>query len=392
MAEPGYVYVLFNPALNGLVKIGRSKGNPNDRAAELSSATGVPSRFEVVFDAYFADADGVERYLHDTLAQKGLRFNPNREFFQMTVSDAVKAVVAAQSLFPTADPVAENGLEKGPLANLDELCDVADGLWDGDGDALQDSERAIKLYRTAISGGSQRALLSLARHWLVDENAVQWQELRRPLEQAMDMGGIEASGYLAIGMIRSNQAENANKCWERLCSRIRELEDTVAATWAFRYAVLMPIPNVKCEHVCAFRPYRHLAFRGVSDGSNQLRLELALFPEIEHQEALGKIEKTTKSEILIMADGESLYGSRRDAKLGWTFEVGDDVCFVADESVMPPAHWQFTRGATWINEPSFQHGSALGYILSERLTLDISRQPSPDRRMTPATPPCNRSH
>ena len=63
MQEPGYVYVLFNPALKGLVKIGLTGRDPKGRAAELFG-TGLPTAFEVVYDAYFANARMVEQFIH----------------------------------------------------------------------------------------------------------------------------------------------------------------------------------------------------------------------------------------------------------------------------------------------------------------------------------------
>jgi hypothetical protein len=39
----GYIYVLTNPNMPGLVKIGYTQRLPRERANELSRATGVPS-------------------------------------------------------------------------------------------------------------------------------------------------------------------------------------------------------------------------------------------------------------------------------------------------------------------------------------------------------------
>ena len=44
---PGWVYVLTNPAMPGLVKIGLTSRNPQVRAAELTQATGVPAPFVI---------------------------------------------------------------------------------------------------------------------------------------------------------------------------------------------------------------------------------------------------------------------------------------------------------------------------------------------------------
>ena len=83
----GIVYVLTNPAMPGIVKIGRtSRGSIDARLAELYS-TGVPVPFECAFAGHVADHDRVERAFH--LAFGPYRINPKREFFQIEPEQAV---------------------------------------------------------------------------------------------------------------------------------------------------------------------------------------------------------------------------------------------------------------------------------------------------------------
>src|SRR5579864_8404939 len=60
----GYVYVLSNPCMPGLLKIGFTERNVEARAKELSSATGVPAGYDVeaVFPA--TDAAAAEAAIH----------------------------------------------------------------------------------------------------------------------------------------------------------------------------------------------------------------------------------------------------------------------------------------------------------------------------------------
>jgi hypothetical protein len=51
----GYLYILSNPAMAGLLKIGLTTRVVVDRVPELSAATGVPSVFTV--EAYFESSD-----------------------------------------------------------------------------------------------------------------------------------------------------------------------------------------------------------------------------------------------------------------------------------------------------------------------------------------------
>jgi len=86
----GYVYILLNPALKGQVKIGCTTNSPEDRASELSR-TGVPHEFVVAYAERVSDCEAVERLLHEKFA--GVRVNPNREFFRVTVQDAIRAAI-----------------------------------------------------------------------------------------------------------------------------------------------------------------------------------------------------------------------------------------------------------------------------------------------------------
>ena len=83
----GIVYVLTNPAMPGLVKIGRtSRGSVEARLGELYS-TGVPVPFECVFAGKIQDEAKVERAFHTAFGP--YRVNPKREFFQIEAEQAI---------------------------------------------------------------------------------------------------------------------------------------------------------------------------------------------------------------------------------------------------------------------------------------------------------------
>ena len=63
-AIKGYVYVLSNPRMPGLVKVGCSTRPVDERVAELNSATAVPAPF--VVEAYFASSSmGMRGFLRE---------------------------------------------------------------------------------------------------------------------------------------------------------------------------------------------------------------------------------------------------------------------------------------------------------------------------------------
>lgn len=81
----GYVYILTNPSMPGIVKIGRTSRSVDGRAAELYQ-TGVPLPFVVETQVFSPDCVSLERSVHDDMAK--LRLNGGREFFRSAVEDA----------------------------------------------------------------------------------------------------------------------------------------------------------------------------------------------------------------------------------------------------------------------------------------------------------------
>ena len=81
------VYVLTNPAMPGLVKIGQtSQEDANLRISQLY-ATGVPVPFHLEFACRVEDSEAVEQALHIAFAPN--RVNPRREFFRIDPEQAI---------------------------------------------------------------------------------------------------------------------------------------------------------------------------------------------------------------------------------------------------------------------------------------------------------------
>ena len=89
---PNIIYVLTNPAMPGLVKIGMTdKDNVQHRMSELYT-TGVPFPFECVAARQINDADAleIEKALHTAFSPN--RVNPSREFFEID-SEQVQVIL-----------------------------------------------------------------------------------------------------------------------------------------------------------------------------------------------------------------------------------------------------------------------------------------------------------
>jgi hypothetical protein len=336
--EPGFVYVLFNPSLNGLVKIGRSSRDPEDRAVELSSTTACPTPFVVAYDAYFADACAVERFIHERLTEKGFRKASNREFFQMPVAEAVKTVVAAQAIFDLARPDAVGPCVQDAhgLDALADICQLAEALYDGKGDVLEDHDRAIELYRTAAKAGSGRGLFGLAWAWLREDPRVEWGEIRPLLQNAMERGFVEASAYFAVGMVRANHEANARKCWDRFFEDFHLFDEESRVVWGMRYVTHTPVDDVTDNHREALNPYRdQIRTRFEHNPYSRVKLELMLFPEIKYPVQIGQVVAVGAHNIAVSSGDGIFSGHKTEVKLGTSLRVGQSVKFIRNPLASP---------------------------------------------------------
>ncbi|WP_395144715.1 GIY-YIG nuclease family protein [Armatimonas sp.] len=92
------VYVLTNPAMPGLVKIGYT--TQEDVATRLGQlySTGVPVPFDLEFACKTPNAAEVEKALHTAFGPN--RINPKREFFRIEPEQAI----AILKLLPIPSP------------------------------------------------------------------------------------------------------------------------------------------------------------------------------------------------------------------------------------------------------------------------------------------------
>ncbi len=84
MTIRGWIYIITNKAMPGLLKIGYSTKDPELRAAELAN-TGSPHRYVVEYDALVNEPRSVEQKIHRALADK----NEGKEWFRCEVVEAI---------------------------------------------------------------------------------------------------------------------------------------------------------------------------------------------------------------------------------------------------------------------------------------------------------------
>jgi len=89
----GSVYVLVNPQIYNLVKIGYTRQDVEDRARQLSG-TGVPGNWEVAHETEARRPEHLEEKVHRKLSEQ--RIQENREFFRVDPEEAARVIEKMQ--------------------------------------------------------------------------------------------------------------------------------------------------------------------------------------------------------------------------------------------------------------------------------------------------------
>ena len=171
-SDAGYVYVLMNPSLEGMVKVGKTSRSAEERAKELSQATGVPTPFIVVYKKYCKHCSKVEQKVHALLAAEGYRVSSNREFFNAPVPDVIEAVISATKQEKHENVVAHDESVQALINESDDfspLLQKAKQYQLGLNGYLVDLDQAFDLYKKAAIYGSSEAYRQLA---IISESGV----------------------------------------------------------------------------------------------------------------------------------------------------------------------------------------------------------------------------
>lgn len=101
------IYVLSNPSMPGIVKIGKTtQKGVKDRMRQLYS-TGVPVPFKCEYACTVKDCDDVEKRLHNGLQK--YRLHEGREFFEIEAEDVIQllGMAAIEDVTPVIESVIE---------------------------------------------------------------------------------------------------------------------------------------------------------------------------------------------------------------------------------------------------------------------------------------------
>lgn len=236
MSDVGFLYVLANSAMPRMVKIGKTTRSPEERAKELSAATGLPTPFIVIYEQLFLDCTEAENFVHTFLTGRGFRISSNREFFSAPTSEVVRAI----SLAPGAINQDEADIQRNEFSQgldregLDESTLPSTPPWHdiynearnyscGNGNHVQDCAEAINLYKQAAKLGclaAYRDLGDMHKHGQgVNENFQNALEFYR---EGAEKGSLIC--YWEMGNLfneRSAGCESAIKCYLNFINEYR---------------------------------------------------------------------------------------------------------------------------------------------------------------------------
>lgn len=144
----GYVYILSNPRMPGLLKIGKTVRSVEGRANELFQ-TGVPAPFKVEHSVLSPDCDWLEAEMHRHFQAE--RTDPGREFFELEILSASNALCSL--LFEQVSELVREFLPDQTLIEEDHYVDSSTvahaahkvGLGPEDMDCVFDSLTAAEL-------------------------------------------------------------------------------------------------------------------------------------------------------------------------------------------------------------------------------------------------------
>lgn len=140
----------------GLTKVGKTARLPENRVSELSSPTGVPQPFTLVFQQPVSDCHSAEAWVHCELERNGYRLTQSREFFNAPLHIVVQVVAQAANLSPlTAQGATEtsDASIQSPDQLAEELYVLGNAYLNGTDTILPNTHEALKCFEQAAALG-----------------------------------------------------------------------------------------------------------------------------------------------------------------------------------------------------------------------------------------------
>lgn len=232
MSTLGYIYVLINPSLDGLVKIGKTTRSPENRVNELSSATGVPTPFQLVYWAEFEDCDSAERVLHNVFTERGVRVSDNREFFRIKPHEVIPVILTLQqgmSPLEHKTHLTQHEDESSQINNaslIESLVTDAKAHLTGGAGKFQDVSKSIAIFKKAFNLGSVEACLNLGVIYRDNDNVKNLQKSKEYLLHGIERGALASHAELGITFSLLNEISNSEIAWEQFLESASKLDES----------------------------------------------------------------------------------------------------------------------------------------------------------------------
>lgn len=245
LIKAGTLYILLNPSMPGLVKVGLTTRDVTARARELAGATGVPADFIVAYEADFEDVHGAEQHVHASLAP--FRVKQGREFFRVPATFAIDTVfeLRFQGLYGATtlhvDPVqraADQRIKFQEQHKARELYEQGQAHELGRGTPKSTYE-AMKYYDAAAKAGLPEAYArlgaSLLRGYGTEVNV---KKGLKTLEQGAALGNLDCLRELAAAHGKLGQNDLARDRWREYFNAASGTDE--ACYYAARFLLTFP--------------------------------------------------------------------------------------------------------------------------------------------------------
>ena len=229
----GFLYVLINPSMPGLAKVGKTTRNPTDRMAELSSATGVPSPFMLAFQQPVAECDSAELWVHRELERVGFRHADNREFFNGPLHEIIQVVAQAANLVVDEANLNRDSNDGSPIykGRLDatieaaalatELFNLALAHRDGTDVVLRNERKALEYFEQAAALGDELACFLAAEIYRRGGDGIK-PDIEKAFtlySKAVRLGGWHNEAGIAELFLEAKQEGAAQAHWKSFFER-----------------------------------------------------------------------------------------------------------------------------------------------------------------------------
>jgi len=263
----GFLYVLVNSAMPGLVKVGKTQRSPETRAQELSGGTGIPTPFVVVYNQWFKDCSAAEDFVHAYLEEMGYRLAENREFFSAPAKVAIEAIIQAKARLDQVNGQSADASENGTFDPGPEECGGDSEPWHdllveanaalfGEGDTIEDHELAMRLYKQAARLGSGEACWSLGLLYRWEEFGADEGAAIRWFNEGAQKGNSNCLADLALLYLGRKHKENAAKCWARYRQAVGQSKNDIFFSNCFRYLDTAAQAGIVIDEIDQFREDR----------------------------------------------------------------------------------------------------------------------------------------